>query len=83
MTCSFEEIAESEEEDVQLSERTSPNGQSPFAVSFESPFAERRGTCPRDLSPTSARENSPFLIQVEDFRILAYVADKHQPCLDL
>ncbi|CAJ0608029.1 unnamed protein product [Cylicocyclus nassatus] len=56
MACSFEEIAESDEEDVQLPERTSPDGRSPFAVAFDSPFAERRRTSPRNLSPTCARK---------------------------
>ncbi|CAJ0608024.1 unnamed protein product [Cylicocyclus nassatus] len=79
MTCSFEEIAESEEEDMQLSERTSSDARSPFAVSFESPFAERRGTYPRDLSPTYAK-NPPFHVQVADFWI---VVNKHQLRLDL
>ncbi|VDK51199.1 unnamed protein product [Cylicostephanus goldi] len=55
MACPFEEIAESEEEDMQLSELTSPDGRSPFAVTFESPFAERRGS-PRILSSTCARQ---------------------------
>ncbi|CAJ0608031.1 unnamed protein product [Cylicocyclus nassatus] len=56
MVCSFEEIAESEEEDIQLPERTSPDGRSPFAIAFESPFAERRRTSPRNLSPNFARK---------------------------
>ncbi|VDK60504.1 unnamed protein product [Cylicostephanus goldi] len=56
MTCLFEEIAESEEEDIQLPERTSSDGRSPFAVACESPFAERLGTSPRNLSPTFARK---------------------------
>ncbi|CAJ0608030.1 unnamed protein product [Cylicocyclus nassatus] len=56
MTCAFEEIAEpEEEEDIQLPERTSPDGRSPFAIAFESPFAERRRTSPRNLSPNFAR----------------------------
>ncbi|CAJ0608058.1 unnamed protein product [Cylicocyclus nassatus] len=55
MNCSFEEIAESEEEDNQLPERTSPVGRSPFAVA-ESPFAERRGSSPRNSSPTYAKK---------------------------
>ncbi|CAJ0608060.1 unnamed protein product [Cylicocyclus nassatus] len=57
MTCSFEEIAESEEEeDMQLPERTSPKGRSPFAVIGESPFAERRAASPQSQSPTYARK---------------------------
>ncbi|CAJ0608027.1 unnamed protein product [Cylicocyclus nassatus] len=56
MTCPFENIAESEEEDIQLPERTTPDGRSPFAVAFESPFAKRRGTSSRNVSPTCARE---------------------------
>ncbi|CAJ0608028.1 unnamed protein product [Cylicocyclus nassatus] len=58
ITCSFKEIAESEEEDIQLPERTSPDGRSPFAVAFDSPFAERRGTSTRSLSPNFARKLS-------------------------
>ncbi|CAJ0608026.1 unnamed protein product [Cylicocyclus nassatus] len=56
MARSFEDIAESEEEDIQLPERISPDGRSPFAVTCESPFAERRGTSSQKLSPTCARE---------------------------
>ncbi|ETN86495.1 hypothetical protein NECAME_16298 [Necator americanus] len=52
MTCSFEEIAESEEEGTQLSERTQAGGRSPFAVSLQSPFPQRRGNSPQNLSPT-------------------------------
>ncbi|KAL6733607.1 hypothetical protein Aduo_004240 [Ancylostoma duodenale] len=56
MTCSFEEIAESEEEDIQLPERTQSSGRSPFAVALQSPFAQRRGSSsPQNLSPTLAR----------------------------
>uniref|UniRef100_A0A0K0DN09 Uncharacterized protein n=1 Tax=Angiostrongylus cantonensis TaxID=6313 RepID=A0A0K0DN09_ANGCA len=49
MTCSFEEIAESEEEDVQLPEQRQ-TGRSPFAV--QPPFAQRRGISSHYLSPT-------------------------------
>ncbi|CAJ0608059.1 unnamed protein product [Cylicocyclus nassatus] len=59
MTCSFEEIAESEEEeDIQLPERTSLEGRSPFAVIGESPFAEKRAASPQSQSPTYARKLS-------------------------
>ncbi|CAJ0608032.1 unnamed protein product [Cylicocyclus nassatus] len=54
--CSFEEIAESEEEDIQPSQRTPHEGRSPFAVAFESPFAERRPASPQSLSPTCTRK---------------------------
>ncbi|CAJ0608050.1 unnamed protein product [Cylicocyclus nassatus] len=56
MNCAFEEIAESEEEDIQLPERTSPEGRSPFALAFESPFAERRPVSPQNLSPSLTRK---------------------------
>ncbi|WKX96120.1 hypothetical protein Q1695_012517 [Nippostrongylus brasiliensis] len=57
MTCSFEEIAESEEEGIQISE-PQQQGRSPFAVS---PFGQRRGTSPQNLSPTLARKLTPRL----------------------
>lgn len=57
MTCSFEEIAESEEEDIQIPE-TSQNGRSPFAVS---PFSQRRGLSPQNSSPTFSRKPTPRL----------------------
>ncbi|CAJ0608045.1 unnamed protein product [Cylicocyclus nassatus] len=56
MTCSFEEIAELEEEDTQFFERTSSDGRSPFAVAFDSPFAERRGSPSRSLNLSCARK---------------------------
>ncbi|CAJ0608046.1 unnamed protein product [Cylicocyclus nassatus] len=56
MTCSFEEIAESEEEDTQFPERTSPDGRSPFAVAYEFPFTERRQTSPRSINSTFTRK---------------------------
>ncbi|CAJ0608076.1 unnamed protein product [Cylicocyclus nassatus] len=57
MTCLFEEITESEEEeDNQILERISPEGHSPFAVIDESPFAERRVASPQNRSPTYARK---------------------------
>ncbi|VDN19956.1 unnamed protein product [Cylicostephanus goldi] len=60
MTCSFEEITESEEEeDSQLPERSSPEGRSPHAVIGESPFAERRASSPQSRSPTYARKVVP------------------------
>ncbi|KAE9419523.1 hypothetical protein Angca_000520 [Angiostrongylus cantonensis] len=54
MTCSFEEIAESEEEDVQLPEQRQ-TGRSPFAV--QPPFAQRRGISSHYLSPTLGRKS--------------------------
>ncbi|VDK56433.1 unnamed protein product [Cylicostephanus goldi] len=56
MTCSFEEITESEEEDNQIPERISPGGRSPFAVIGESPFAERRAASPQNRNSTYARK---------------------------
>ncbi|CAJ0608033.1 unnamed protein product [Cylicocyclus nassatus] len=56
MKCPFEEIAESEEEDIQLPQPTQPEGRSPFAVAFESPFVERRPASPQSLTSASARK---------------------------
>ncbi|CAJ0608074.1 unnamed protein product [Cylicocyclus nassatus] len=55
-TCAFEEIVESEEEDIQLPERTSPDGRSPFALAFVSPFVERRPVSPQNISPSFTRK---------------------------
>ncbi|KAK6024923.1 hypothetical protein OSTOST_09190 [Ostertagia ostertagi] len=37
------------------------SGRSPFAVLFQSPFAQRRGTSLQNLSPTLARKLAPRL----------------------
>ncbi|KHJ96219.1 hypothetical protein OESDEN_03821 [Oesophagostomum dentatum] len=57
MPCSFEEIAESEEEDIQLPERTSTEGRSPYALTLPSLFAEKRPASPQ--SPVCARKFAP------------------------
>ncbi|CAJ0608061.1 unnamed protein product [Cylicocyclus nassatus] len=62
VTCSFEEIIESEEEeDNQPRERASPEGRSPFAVIGESPFAERRAASPQNRSPYARKLVVPRL----------------------
>ncbi|KHJ96218.1 hypothetical protein OESDEN_03820 [Oesophagostomum dentatum] len=53
-TCSFEEITESEEEDIQIPERTPSEGRSPHALTLPSPFAEKRPASPQ--SPMCARK---------------------------
>ncbi|KJH43910.1 hypothetical protein DICVIV_10071 [Dictyocaulus viviparus] len=57
VACSFEEIAESEEEDIQLPEPRQ-SGRSPFAVEIQSPFAQRRGASPHGHSPTFGKKSN-------------------------
>ncbi|KHJ77680.1 hypothetical protein OESDEN_22700 [Oesophagostomum dentatum] len=57
MTCSFEEIAESEEEeDVQFPERPQPQGRSLFAVQLPSPYARGRRNSLQNFSPLYVRK---------------------------
>ncbi|KHJ77468.1 hypothetical protein OESDEN_22912 [Oesophagostomum dentatum] len=64
-TCSFEEIAESEEEDIQIPERTPSEGRSPHALTLPSPFAEKRPASPQ--SPMCARftPTMPWLLRYD------------------
>ncbi|KAJ1360119.1 hypothetical protein KIN20_019019 [Parelaphostrongylus tenuis] len=90
MTCSFEEIAESEEEDVQLPEPRQ-TGRSPFAV--QSPFAQRRGISPNYLSPTLIRRSigpqlcrgfsDPIIRRSKSFTSTSLSPDRHDSSAEL